>query len=78
MKPEAEQPPTGLFIVAVFLNSTYSFPDVWLIELRTDCHDAAPLGVTVSPPLLNVMPLAVASAEDHCDVLGVTGPPSHA
>ena len=61
-------------------NSTYNFPDILLIEVRIDCHiprgspgfanpnPNAPLGVTVSPPLLNVMPLAAASEADQTDV----------
>ena len=56
-------------------NSTYSLPEDLLIELRIDCHAAAPLGVTVSPPLLNVMPLAAASAADQTEVTGGGPPP---
>ena len=56
-------------------NSKYNLPDVLLIEPLTDCHAAAPLGVTVSPPLLNVIALAVASAADHTEVGGGATPP---
>jgi hypothetical protein len=36
-------------------------------ELRIVCQLTAPLGVTVNPPLLSVMPAAVASAADQTD-----------
>ena len=79
-KPADANPNINILSVVVLrANSTYNFPDDLLIDVRIDCHvPATPLGVAVSPPLDSVMPLAVASLADQTEVLGVTGPPSHA
>ena len=49
-------------------NSIYNLPDVLEIELRIAPHDAVPGCATVSPPLLNTMPVADASLALQTDV----------
>jgi hypothetical protein len=45
----------------------YNFPDVLLMDPRIVCRVAV-VDATVSPPLVSVMPLAVASAADQTEV----------